>query len=203
MRRDDDHTPGPATAMTCVISEIFEIHRDPGGHHHHGTLLSAYVPDQMRPGHPLLFPTTDGSVCAARVIDIRPAWATPEAPKGARKCLDIATPEGSFSTLMVAAPAPPGGLISSGEARVLGEEDFHRAKLDMLRTRPSLFFHDRGPDAPASSRCLDCAGHIPSMSVDETRQVIEALTARAPDAESARMALKALGHRWKVETGSM
>jgi hypothetical protein len=131
------------------LQSTAEVHRDPGGHYHHltvvgGTLLSGTV----HIGDHIAVPGWKGPLVGTVLGLAAPGCVLGEALEA-----HDAPP---MMGMALRAPAPPRELIRGGVATACDPEELQRLVRDLLARQPSVFFHHQRRD-PALGRCGDCA----------------------------------------------
>ncbi|MCB9640366.1 MAG: hypothetical protein H6728_15730 [Myxococcales bacterium] len=121
-----------------VIEDLVEVHRDPGGHYHHFSVLIGQLQQgSLSFGQILSFDTELGGVVSAKVGGF----------EAFRKFLpQTIHAEDQHGTLgvMLWGPAPPKAWKARGEASVVSLEEHEQHLQRLLTQHPAIFFHHQG-----------------------------------------------------------
>jgi len=157
-------------AFTYRIESANEIHRDPGGHYHHWTILSGDLLDgTMLRGEYMLIPANDGRVMVARMLDF---FRRPFKIQGAEVSADS---DDRHLAVVTWHPVPrEEQILSDSIATLCPRETYDRVVLETLERDPVSYLH-----------CTDCMPDI--HDIPEARLIIQRLQTH-PDPRVARMA---------------
>lgn len=171
----------PEAPACFLIEEIVEVHRDPGGHYHHWSIVVGRLKTgALAQGEFLQLPTSDGSLCSGRTGGFEAFHRLLPAKIHAEE-IDF------LLGVMIIAPAPPRAVVCPGEAFSISREEHEANLLALLRGFPERLFHTQGG---TPFRCRDCPGALRGLPA--ARPLLEALREHHLDAAVARHARELL-----------
>jgi len=137
------------------IQEGFEIHRDPGGHHHHWSILFGYLRDGMlEKGKSILIKSKVS--LAARLIDWQFHPKSSLARYKSSTTINSAQLNGEVINIRVYRVAPRNSDVPKGTIITqCSDEERIEILTDLLRYDPTYILHGRGEEN-LRTRCHDC-----------------------------------------------